>query len=393
MPMTTLLWCLVALPLLTGLYAYAGYPLLLKLAARRHGPTDDGAVYLPQVSICLPVYNEQSAIRAKLENLLGLEYPRERLQIVVVSDASTDGTDAIVREYADRGVELVRLERRGGKTAAENAAIRHLRGEVVVNTDATIEIPPQALLPLVKAFGDPAVGVASGRDVSVGAKGTEANRGESGYVGYEMWVRSLETRAGSIVGASGCYYAIRRGLHRSPVPEQLSRDFASALIARENGYRAVSVEDAICYVPRTGSLSVEFRRKIRTMARGLDTLYFKKHLLNPLRHGRFAWMLFSHKLCRWLVPLFIPVSLIGLIVLATRSAVAVVLLSVAALVSALGWAALRWPGEGAPPRAIGVCGYLVSAVLAGLMAWLKALRGEKNPIWEPTRRGKLGQPG
>ncbi len=386
--MTTFLWALVAAPVAVGLYAYIGYPLVLKMLWGRRMQLVSQPVTgnVPMVSICLPVYNEEAALRTKLVDLVALDYPKDRLQILVVSDASTDGTDSIVQDFADHGVELLRVEQRAGKTAAENAAIPHLRGDIVVNTDATIRIPPEALRPLVQALDDPTVGVASGRDVSVGDEKTAANRGESGYVGYEMQVRELETAAGSIVGASGCYYAIRRDLHAKPIPAELSRDFASALTAKENGFRAVSVHDAVCFVPRTGSLAVEFRRKVRTMARGLDTLFFKRHLLNPFRHGRFAFMLFSHKLCRWLVPLLLPLSLVGLVLLAPRSNLAIVLLGLVAAGCVLGLVAARWPGNRNMPKPVAAWGYLMSSNLAGILAWFSAVRGKKNPFWEPTRR-------
>src|SRR5439155_1364987 len=173
-------------------------------------------------------------------------------QIVVVSDASTDATDDIVTRYAARGVELLRLPRRAGKTAAENAARSVLKGDIIVNTDASVRIHPQAIRALVVALRDPTVGVASGRDVSIARLDGAANRGEGTYVGYEMWVRDLETRVWGIVGASGCLYAIRAELHRQFVPEDLSRDFAAALTARHHGLRAVSVPGAICFVPSGG---------------------------------------------------------------------------------------------------------------------------------------------
>ena len=124
-------------------------------------------------------------------------------------------------------MELLRLSNRGGKTAAENAAATHVQGEIVVNTDATIRILPGALRELIAVFQDPSVGVASGRDVSTGGLRSAGNQGESGYVGYEMWIRSLETRIGTIIGASGCFFAIRRELYDGAFPEALSRDFAS----------------------------------------------------------------------------------------------------------------------------------------------------------------------
>jgi hypothetical protein len=188
------------------------------------------------------------------------------------------------------------------------------------------------------------------------------------------------------VGASGCFYAIRRELHQSLFPEALSRDFASALVAREHGFRAVSVDEAVCLVPRSVSLPREFHRKVRTMARGLETLWFKRQLLNPFRYGSFSWMLASHKLCRWLVFLFAPLAFIGLGLLSLRSATAALLLVAGLLVLVAGLFALRWPEGHRMPRLLAVCGFVVAAHVAGLLAWGKALRGERNPIWEPTRR-------
>ena len=304
----------------------------------------------------------------------------------MVSDASNDRTDDIVREFESRGVDLLPLGVRSGKTAAENAAAARLRGDIVVNTDATIRILSGSLKPLIRAFADDTVGVASGRDLSVGDIRVEATRGESRYVGYEMWLRSLETVCGSIVGASGCFYAIRRVLHQSLVPEALSRDFASALIAREQGFRAVSVDAAVCLVPRSVSLGREFHRKVRTMARGLETLWYKRHLLNPFRYGRFAWMLASHKLSRWLVFLVAPFGLASLALLSFESQVATVVLLVALAGILTGSIAMRWPEDRAMPRLIAICGFVLAACVAGFLAWVKALRGERNPIWEPTRR-------
>jgi cellulose synthase/poly-beta-1,6-N-acetylglucosamine synthase-like glycosyltransferase len=379
---------LIAIPTALGLYAYVGYPLILRLLAIGRptpSPAADPAEW-PFISISLPAYNEAKSLRGTLEALLALEYPPDRRQILVISDASTDGTDAIAREFSSRGVELIRLPIRAGKTAAENAAARHMRGAVVVNTDATIRIPPGSLKPLIRAFQDPTIGVASGRDISVGRSETETNHGESGYVSYEMWVRRLETRVGAIVGASGCFYAIRRELVTDLFPEALSRDFASPLRAREAGYRTVSVDEATCYVPRTVSVRSEFNRKVRTMARGLETLWYKRALLNPLVYGSFAWMLLSHKLCRWLVHLTLPLALVGLVLLALVEPVALAVLVLVLMVGGLGTLALRWP-EGRPmPAPLALCGFVVGVNLAALLAWSKALRGERNPIWEPTRR-------
>jgi len=371
------------------LYAYAGYPALLWLLGRlrrRPVPDPDDVATWPSVSITVPAYNEEHQIRELVESLLALDYPRDRLQILIVSDGSTDRTDEIVSEYRDRGVELLRMPARGGQTAAENAAAERLRGDIVVNTDASIRIRPDALKPMIAAFRDPEVGLASGRDVSVGPDHTEGDTGESGYVGYEMNVRRLETRVAGIIGASGCFYAIRPELHRIALPGELSRDFAAALHTIEHGYRPVSVHRAVCYVPRTTSLRREFRRKIRTIARGMATLWYKRALLNPLRYGIYAWMIASHKVARWLLPWAALAAFASLAVLAPTSALAGALFAggvVLLLLAGMGWVVA---GRREPPRLLAVPAFLVAGNLAAARAFVGFLRGRRHATWEPTRR-------
>jgi cellulose synthase/poly-beta-1,6-N-acetylglucosamine synthase-like glycosyltransferase len=393
--LTTLAISLIVAPLSLFLFAYLGYPLVLWLLGhlRPVTPLPQDYVAWPPISFSIPVYNEQKSIRGLIESVLAIDYPPEHRQILLISDASSDGTDDIVHEYSARGVELLRQPERLGKTAAENAGAAHLTGAIVINTDASIRIRPDAVKALVRWFADPTIGVASGRDVSVGSDSGDHNRGESGYVGYEMWVRDLETRLGGIVGASGCLYAIRRELVADAFPEHLSRDFASAVIAREHGFRAVSVTDAICYVPRAPSLRAEYRRKVRTMARGLGTLWYKRHLLNPFRYDRFALMLISHKLVRWLASLTLPLVPVGVGLLAlAHPAWRLPFFAGAALaaIGAIGW--LMSDGAQGLPRVVTVLAYALSSVVAGVAAWIKALRGEHNATWEPTRRPGVALP-
>lgn len=392
---------LVTVMILAWVYPYGIYPMtMMVLGALDRAPDSGESVGddafgdgWPSVSVSLPAYNEATSIRRTLEALLALDYPEDRLQILVISDASDDGTDEIVREYADRGVQLLRLEERHGKTAAENAGASRLRGEIVVNTDASVQVPPGSLKPLAAAFRDSSVGVASGRDVSVRADEAEASAGEGSYVGYEMWLRELETRVGSIVGASGSFYAIRRELHLPPVEPQLSRDFAAALRAREAGYRAVSVADAVCRVPRSASLRKEFRRKVRTMVRGIQTLLNYRHLLNPFQHGVFAYSLASHKLARWIAPLTVPLGLVGLALGGADSALAALaFLLLCALLVAGALAAVRdRTPSGAMDRAMNTLGFGVLAAGAALVAWATVVAGDSYAVWRPTSRGSGGQ--
>jgi cellulose synthase/poly-beta-1,6-N-acetylglucosamine synthase-like glycosyltransferase len=389
--MTALGTILVGIPFVLIGYAYVVYPLLLRAlvmvtgrSARR--PELQVPTELPFITITLPAYNAEKSVGAAIENVLASDYPEDRREIIVVSDCSTDRTDEIVRGFADHGIGLLQMPERRGKTAAENAVGRLARGDIIVNMDSTVRIRPQSLRALVNAFADPAVGVASGFDSSVGTE-ADATGGESSYVGYEMWVRELETSVGGIVGASGCFYGIRREVHDTDFPEHLSRDFASVLIARERGYRAVSVREALCYVPRTKALDAELERKIRTMARGLETLWHMRALLNLVRYRSFAFKLFSHKLCRWLVSLSLPGAVIGLGLFGMSTAVFRPIIVVLALGVASGIAGLRWSMAGRqPPRILALAGFALAANLAGIRAWYRALRGQSTPVWEPTRR-------
>ena len=367
--------------------------MLLAMLPRRRGNVSDRVprpdAELPLVSITVPVYNEEASIAETINRILAVDYPRARLQLLVVSDGSTDGTDEIVRSFAAQGVELLRLDERRGKSAAENTARRLLRGDVVVNTDASVRVHPAAIRHLVAALDDPGVGVASARDVSVGGATAASNAGETAYVGYEMWVRDLETRAGGIVGASGCLYAIRAQLHAFPVPEVLSRDFTAALVARREGYRAVSVRDALCVVPRGVSLRREYERKVRTMTRGIATLIHNRDLLDPMRHGRFAWMLMSHKLCRWLLPWASLAMVAGFALEARTSWFARIGLGLACASLAAFAAGRSWPAGRRMPRIVALAAYGATSVIAGLNAWIRVLSGRNSARWEPTRRAPV----
>jgi len=386
--MATVYVAVIAVCALFVAYTYLGYPALLKLLASLRPawrPPSEPEVW-PRVTITVPAYNEEETIRGTIESLLALDYPPDRRQILVVSDASTDGTDDIVRSYADRGVELFRVTHRAGKTAAENAARARLTGDIIVNTDASVRIHPDAIKALVRCFADSDVGVASGRDVSTAPDETSANVGEAGYVGYEMWVRALETRAQSIVQASGCLYATRREIHDRDFPEHLTRDYGAVALSREAGMKGVSVDGALCYVPRQKSLRREYGRKVRTMTRGLKTVWYRRTLLNPLRYGTYSWMVFSHKVCRWLVPVALVVATIALFGLAFVDVRAVPLAALAALVAILAAAGWLWPERGDPPKILSIPAYLVIANLAALNGWLNLFRGTGSAAWSPTRR-------
>jgi cellulose synthase/poly-beta-1,6-N-acetylglucosamine synthase-like glycosyltransferase len=378
---------LVLAPIVIALYAYVAYPAILWVIAKLRMPRPPAfaGTNWPAVTITVPVYNGVSSIGETLERLLRIDYPCDKLQILVISDASTDGTDDEVLSFASRGVELLRLPKRIGKTAAENAALAAARGEIIVNVDATILVPEDSLKPLIRAFDDPSVGVASGRDVSVGDADHTGTGAESTYTSYEMWLRDLETRVGSIVGASGCFYGIRRLVHARALPNHLSWDFASALVARQLGFRAVSVNSARCIVPRTPAVRTEITRKVRTMARGLGTLFYLRSVMNPFVYGGFSLMLISHKLLRWVPYLLAPVAVFALAWLAIDYSAARVAFAVVLGALITGVIAIRHRGPSLP-RLLAAAGFGVAVLAAGFLAWWEAFRRAPMATWDPTPR-------
>lgn len=381
-------WVLIAAPVVLGGYAFVVYPAIVWAWAKlrpAYVPPPEPAEW-PEVTILIVAYNEERRLKKTLDHALATDYPHDRLNVLVVSDCSSDGTDALVTNYGDTRVRLLRMPERSGKPAGENAAGPHLRGDIVVSIDASILIPRDSLKPLVQALLDPEVGLASGRDISVGDEAREGNKAESGYVGMEMTLRSYETRVHSIVGASGCFYANRKHLQMVQLPPELARDFAAASVARAHGYRAVSVDAATCLVPRTPTLKAELRRKSRTMGRGLSTLVYLRGMMNPFKYGSYAFMMASHKLVRWMLfPAFLG-WLVGPLLL-LRSAPYTLVLTLGMVVGlVLARLVITWPDDKRLPRLIAFPGYVFISIVAGWKAWLHLLRNEKSAMWEPTQR-------
>ena len=359
----------------TGLvvYCYFGYPMLILLRARWRANVVSRASVTPPVSLIVTVHNGQALIQDKLANCLALDYPSDRLEILVASDGSTDSTNERVRQVADPRVRLVELERRRGKEVAQREAISRAAGEILVFTDAGVRIPPPALRAMVENFADPAVGCVSGVDRLLDSTGEVV--GESAFVRYETWVKCLESRAGSTVGNSGWFFAVRRG----PCdlwPEDMASDFTMLLRTVRGGLRGVVDPRAIGCAVATRSGAREFHRKVRTIARGMVVLAAHREMLNPLRYGFFSLQLLSHKLLRWLLPFALLLMLASNVVLAMDSGFYrwVLLAQVA------------FYGTGALVRGARIPRFFVMSNAATLVAWWKFLTGERFVVWDPTPR-------
>jgi cellulose synthase/poly-beta-1,6-N-acetylglucosamine synthase-like glycosyltransferase len=279
-------------------YTLFGYPVLLGLLARLRSRPVRKADWPATVSVILPVYNGERWIAAKLESILALEYPAELMEILIVSDGSTDATESIVRKYMNRAkIEFIALSR-GGKAAALNAALVRATGEILFLTDVRQALEPRSLANLVACFADPSVGVASGELViRKGAGLEEASVGL--YWKYEKWIRKQLSRLDSVMGATGCIYAMRRQL-ACPLPAgTLNDDMYLPLSAFFQGYRVIFEESALAFDYPT-QLASEFKRKVRTLAGVYQIIGQYPSLIGP---GNRMWIhFFSHKLARLLMP-------------------------------------------------------------------------------------------
>jgi hypothetical protein len=370
------------LALLFVFYAYAGYPLaLLGLSCLRRRPVRKARIR-PDVSFIITAHNEARRLSEKLENTLRLAYPADRLEILVASDCSTDETDAIVAAYAGRGVRLVRAPERKGKEHAQRLAVEAARGEVLVFSDVGTLLEPEGLRHLVENFADPSVGCVSSVDRVLDDQGRIS--GEGAYVRYEMWLRALESQVHSLVGLSGSLFAARRCVC-APWRTDLQSDFSTLLNSVRRGLRGVADGAAVGYYRTIAVEKREMERKVRTVVRGIAVLMSNRALLNPLRHGLFAWQLLSHKVCRWLVPVALAVALAGNLLLATRGGLYALL-----LVGQLAFYGLACiPFVAAPASLRGVWRlpfYFLTTNLAIAVAWARYTRGERFVVWQPSQR-------
>lgn len=363
-------------------YAYAGYCLvLLAISCIRSRPVLAGDIQ-PTVSFVITAYNEEARIEEKIENALQQQYPRERLEIVVASDCSSDRTDEIVRSYASSAVRLIRAPERRGKEAAQKVAVSQTSGEVLVFSDVATTLPPQGIANIVKSFHDPTVGCVSSVDQFVDAEGNLS--GEGAYVKYEMLLRRLETKVNTLVGLSGSFFAARRTVC-TPWADDLQSDFNTLLNSMKAGLRGVSDSQSVGYYRNLTDEKKEYQRKVRTVLRGIAVLMRSLPMLNPFRYGMFAWQLFSHKLCRWLVPFAMIGALVSNLVLATQSAWYRVLLVGQGIfyVLAAAYAGCHWMPKSNLFR---LPSFFVLVNLSILDAWMRYVRGDRVFRWEPSKR-------
>jgi cellulose synthase/poly-beta-1,6-N-acetylglucosamine synthase-like glycosyltransferase len=363
------------------LYTYVGYPLLAMLLGRLRRRGVAKGHHAPPVSILIAAYNEARCLRATLENKLSLEYPGP-VQIIVVSDGSTDGTDDIAREFEDRGVMVLRQEPRRGKTAALNMAAQHATGDILVFADANSIYATDALSMLTRNFRDPAVGYVTGRMVYGGDAGSAASMGCRAYMHYEDLLRRSETALGSIVGVNGGIDAVRRSLFLRMRDDQLP-DFVLPLHVVGCGYRVVYEPDALLHEDALTTSRSEYRMRVRVALRAWWAMFDMRALFDPRRHGMFSLQLFSHKVLRYAVFAAVPAVYVAAFALWGAGALyqaSCVMGSALLLLAAAGWLAER---AGVSNPLVGIPYYFVLINVASAQALFKFASGQKQVVWTP----------
>jgi len=382
--LTFIFWASLALVL----YIYVGYPLLVRLLALvSQKPVAARPDYQPRVSIVIAAYNEANDIADTLKNKMAQDYPVDKLEVLVVSDESEDGTDAIVEKLAKEAAISIRLFRqspRQGKTAGLNLIVPESNGEIIIFSDANSQWAPDAVGKLVANFADDTVGYVTGKMVYTHADGSLMGDGCSAYMKYENWLRRYETDIGSVVGVDGGIDAMRKSLYEPLRPDQLP-DFVQPLKVVEKGYRVIYEPNALLKEAALDDAESEFSMRVRVSLRALWALKDMRHLLNPFQYGIFALQLFSHKVLRYYA--FIP-----LVILAFISVV---------LSDHGGWYSLAFWGQvafyalacaGHSKREQGDLAFIFAVpyyfVLLNFACYKAARafwRGEKKVIWNPRK--------
>lgn len=366
-------------------YVVVGYPLLsITLGKFFALPRIFDEQYYPTVTLIISAYNEEQDIRKKLENAVNLSYPKDKLELVVISDASSDATDTIVREFGNKGVQLHRMEQRGGKTVGLNAVVPHLQSEIVVFSDANAFFGEDVIQKLVRNFSDPQIGCVTGDSRYVGVKESTSGSNEKLYWDYDRGLKLAESSFGSMVGSDGAMFAIRKSLY-SPLGPQDINDFVLPLRIVGQGFRCVFEKEAICEEASTIHMAEEFSRKVRVVNRSWTALLNTKYLLNPISYGWFAVQLWSHKVLRWLSPIFLLFMFFSSLALSFSSSFFLFLLGFQVVVYGLGLLGWKFERFGRAHWLISGCTYLFLINVASMVGISKKIMGQSIIIWDPIR--------
>lgn len=364
-------------------YVYIGYPALLFLIAPWRRRRQPALGYTPSISVLIAACNEEAGIRQKLEQTIHLDYPPDRMEILVLSDGSQDRTDEIVSQFPDPRVCLVRIPQRRGKTNAQNEGVKQAKGEVLIFSDATTIYHPQALKCLAANYQDPGVGAVSGRYQYFDPnQDSPTGLGTIAFWNYENSIKVRQSRIGTLSGCCGCIYSVRKSAYTDLAPDVIS-DLVQPLWVIQKGYRVVFEDRALAYEQTTESTGEEFTMRVRVINRGMHGLLSVPELLKPWKYPWIAFQLFSHKILRWMVPMLLLLLLAANAVLMHQPYFRVLLILqlcfyALALLQVVVPIHRRW-------KPLGIPLYFCTLNAAAFLGVIELMRGRKHVIWQPVR--------
>jgi cellulose synthase/poly-beta-1,6-N-acetylglucosamine synthase-like glycosyltransferase len=367
-------------------YTYAGFPILLALFARLFGrgvrePEQQAEDALPRVAMVVAAYNEAQWLPAKLANTWALDYPADKFQLLVGSDGSSDGTNAILAGCADARLRARLFESRRGKISVLNDLAAGAEADILVMSDANTAYAPDAIRKLVRHFQDPAVGCVSG-ELKLAQDGGVS--GEGLYWRYEGWIKRCESRLGFLIGCNGGIYALRTGLYEPLPASTIVDDFVLTVRIVQRGFRVRFDPDARATEPACPSAHAEMIRKIRIGAGGFQALSLTSRLLLP-GYGMRAFAYWGHKVLRWLAPLFLLLEAGANAALIGNPVYGALLAAQLAGIAIAVWS-YRMPSEQGAPRWIRPISYFYIMNYALLCGLLKYLAGRQRVTWDRASR-------
>ena len=366
------------------LYSYVIYPAVLFVLSRVYRKPWRQKDFEPHVTVVISAYNEEGVIVEKVLNTLDLDYPQNKLKVVVASDGSTDATDELVSSISDRRVKLVRFPCRIVKTACLHRIVPRSKGEIVVFTDANSILPRGVIRSIVRNFADPGVGLVTGWTRYRSLSGGEAPAGS--YARFEKALKLMESASGSCAGADGAIFAIRKSLYRQLKDDDIN-DFVIPLDIVRQELRVVLDPEVFCIEDAAGAAEDEFRRQIRITTRTLNAIRRNREMLNPLRYGLFSFFLVSHKVLRFMCPYFFAAMYAANLSLAGGKGLlpkAVLLCQSLFLAGALSGVA----GRSEHPAVV-LCRTLFVTLAAQGVAWVRMLAGYSDTTWLPARQDRV----
>lgn len=368
------------------LYTYVGYVVFIVIIGFVRNKKVKQKNILPKVTLMIAAYNEENDIAQKIGNSLKLDYPKDLLDIVVVSDGSNDQTDQIVKSFGNQGIKLIRVEGRVGKTEARNIALKQIDSEIIIFSDATTEYRADVVTKLVRNFADPDVGMVTGHLIYKDPSGTQMGVGQKLYWKYETLIKKSQTKAGTLTGSIGCITAFRK-LAYSDLPANIIEDFTEPLMFVIKGYRIVFEPEAICYELTTQKSSQEWGMRIRVIRGGMTGLAYAKAILNPFKYFVASFQLISHKIFRWLIPVFAILLFItnGISIATETSFIMLVLFILQLIFYALVLIAHILEMKGKYNKFLGIPYYLFIVNAASLVALYKTFTEPLASTWETQR--------